>query len=184
VKLFFSRLFPQRGNRRLRLVRGPGWLRFGRLRRPLAAPAATIGLSAAAPALRVFSRRSRRCLALQNLRPVEIYLGVVLFDPADGLFIQRRTAHFHAGRGAEPVEQFLPRASVAAAKGMDERRCFVPALVAREPQKWQGYLCLGDRAARADCAVRRDAGLAGFGFLAAAFFGAAAGRARLSLGAR
>ena len=68
----------------------------------------------------------------------------MLFDPADGVFVERRAAHLDAGRRAKPVKNALPRPPVAAA-GMDKRGRFVPAFVAGEPQKWQSYLRLGDR---------------------------------------
>jgi hypothetical protein len=68
----------------------------------------------------------------------------VLFDPADGVFIERRAADLDAWRRAKPVQNPLPRPPVSTA-GMDKRGCFVPAFVAGEPQKWQSYLRLTDR---------------------------------------
>ena len=67
----------------------------------------------------------------------------MLFDPADGVLVQCGAADLDTWRRAKPVKNTLPRPPVAAA-GMDERRCFVPAFVAGEPQSWQSYLRLGD----------------------------------------
>ena len=67
----------------------------------------------------------------------------MLFDPADRLLVQRGAADLDAWGRAKPVQNALPRPPVAAA-GMDERRCFVPALVAGKPQSWQSYLRLSD----------------------------------------
>ena len=116
---------------------------------------------------------------------------MAFLDPSDGLFIEGRTPNLDVGWCAEPIEKPLPRAAMTAAESMDERRGFVPALVARKPQKWQGYLRFGERPCvrrRAGFARRAD-GFAGLDFFApdtfeAAFFDVPAERARLSLGAR
>ena len=162
-------------------------LALSRLRRPLAARRTALCLpTPAASTFLVFSLRRRRWRRLENFLPVEIDLGIVLLDPANRFFIQRRAAYFHARRRAKPVQQLLARAPVAAAKGMNERRCFVPAFVAGEPQEWQGYLRFGERVA--DFAVRRDFAGVRFrprdGFDTVLFFLVDAGRARVSLGAR
>ena len=67
----------------------------------------------------------------------------MFFDPEDGVLIERGTANLDSGRRPKPVKNALARTSATAA-GMDERRSFVPAFVAGEPQKWQSYLRLGD----------------------------------------
>ena len=103
------------------------------------------------------SRRLRRCLYLVDGR-----LGrraSRIFGQSNSMSglcssIQRMASSssagrptFTSGRRAEPVEHSLPRAALPAANGMDERRCFIPALVAGKPQKWQGYLRLDERVA-------------------------------------
>ena len=68
----------------------------------------------------------------------------MLFDPFDGVLVERGAPDFEAGRRAEPVEYARPR-SAAAAASVNEGGCFVPARVAGKPQKWQSYLRLADR---------------------------------------
>ena len=71
---------------------------------------------------------------------------ILLFDQADRRFIQRRSSHLDARGRTEPIENAFARPSVSAA-GLNERRCFIPALVAGKPQEWQCYLRLAGRAA-------------------------------------
>src|SRR5262249_50075699 len=92
-------------------------------------------------------------------------------------------------RRAKPVQNLLPRPSMAAAERVDQRRCFVPALVAGEPQERQGYLRFDARAAGLReaffDALDLDFGFFGrAGAFAAAFFTVTAARAFPSLGAR
>ena len=67
----------------------------------------------------------------------------MLFDPADRVLVERGAADLDARRRTKPIKKALPRPPVAAA-GMDERRSFVPAFIAAEPQSWQSYLRLSD----------------------------------------
>ncbi len=56
----------------------------------------------------------------------------------DGVFVERRTPHFHAGRGPEPIED--PRSGPAPAPfRVDDVRILVPALVAVKPKIRQAY---------------------------------------------
>ena len=142
-----------------------GWRSGGAVRRGGARSIATPAAAARArglvsPALARCRGRCGRRLGFENFRPVELDVGIVFFDPADGVFVERGAADLDARRRAKPVENALPRSPVTAA-GMDERGCFVPAFVAGKPQKWQSYLRLRD------CPVF----LAGFaaGFFAADF---------------
>ena len=91
--------------------------------------------------------RRRGCLGFgfKNFGPIELDIGVVLFDPADRILVQCGPPDLDAWRCPKPIENALSRPPVAAA-GMDERRCFVPALIAGKPQKWQSYLRLDERA--------------------------------------
>lgn len=103
-------------------------------------------------------------MRLENFLPVELDVGVVLFDPPDGFFVERRPPNLHAWRRAEPVQNSLP-CPPALARCVDERRGFVPALIAGEPQKWQDYLRFEERP-DGFAAARCLAGLAGLADLA------------------
>ncbi len=116
-----------------------GWLRRRWFWRSWAIAVATLAANT-----RVFGGRRGCGLRLEDLRPVELDIRVVLFDPPNRVFVERRAADLDARRRAKPVQNALPRSPVAAA-GMDKRRCFVPTFVAGEPQKWQSYLRLDDR---------------------------------------
>ena len=84
-------------------------------------------------------RRRRLLLAVEDLRPVELDLGVVLFDQADRVLVEGRAPDANPGRSAEPVED--PRATlVPAARRVDDVGGLVAALVAAEPKRGQGLL--------------------------------------------
>lgn len=121
--------FPFTGNVRLRRATSRG---------PLALRA--IAASSAIP--RVVDLRGRG-LRFENLWPVEFDIGIVFFDPSDGVFVERGAADFDVRRRAEPIKQTVSPPPLTT-DGVDERCRFVPAFVAGEPQKWQGYLRLGD----------------------------------------
>src|SRR4029453_3478278 len=136
---------------------------------PLRGARGTRPIAPSAAIARVFGRRGRRRLCLEDLGPVEFDVRVVCFDPADRCLVQGGPPDFNARRRAEPVKNPGPRSAVATA-GMHERGCFIPALVAGKPQGWQSYLRFGDR----------PVFLAGFGagfFLAGLAFGFAFGLA-------
>ena len=133
---FGKREIRDRGSRPLRGCRS-GWPSRRRCRRPgTVPPPATI--------TRVLAWWRR--LGFQNPRPIEGDVGILLFDQADGRVVERWPADLHAGWGAEPIKEAIPRPSISAG-GLNKRRCFVPAFVAGNPQKWQSYLRLAGRAA-------------------------------------
>jgi hypothetical protein len=99
---------------------------------------------------RTGSRTPRTILAFQDPCPVELNVGVVLFDQPDGIFIERGSADAHAGRRPKPIEDARSRFSAASAPGavrMHDKRVFVPAFVARKPQMRQNYFLFWVRVA-------------------------------------
>jgi hypothetical protein len=121
---------PVAGNRWRCLLDPVSWLAGVAL--PLAA-AATVRLL-----------RSRLCfgsrrIPLEYPGPVEFDLGVVLFDQADGVFVQRGAADPDAWRGAEPIEYSRARPAPPSFR-VDEECVLVAALVAAEPEVRQGLL--------------------------------------------
>lgn len=77
-------------------------------------------------------------LTLQNARPIELEVGVVGFDQAEGVFIEGRATDPNAGWCAEPVEN-PGTALPPSARWLDDRGVFVSALVLREPELRQDY---------------------------------------------
>ena len=120
--------------------RGSGSERSGSVREEGAGEAASRpgspgaqGARASAAATGIVRGRRRGRLRLENLRPVELDIRIVLFDPADGVFVERGAADLDVGRRAKPVKKALLSPPVVAA-GVNERGGFVPAFVAGEPQ--------------------------------------------------
>ena len=146
----------RRGNRR----RGPCGSRGlrGQLTRAGPRPALLLGARL---------RLRGRILSLQDARPVELDVGVVLFDQADRIFVERGPSDAHTGRRPEPVKDSgagLP----AAAAGVDDERVLVTTLVAAEPEVRQAYFlfCARATALRAGglLLVERAAALRAAGF--------------------
>ncbi len=84
-------------------------------------------------------RRSRLFLAIEDLRPVELDVGVMLFDQADRVLVDGRAPDANSGRSPEPVEDSRTP-PVPAARRVDDVRRLVAALVAAEPKRGQGLL--------------------------------------------
>ena len=60
----------------------------------------------ARPPLAAWNLDDRRIL--QDSRPVELDVGIVLLQQADGVLVDRRASDANAGRGAEPIKDALP----------------------------------------------------------------------------
>jgi hypothetical protein len=69
---------------------------------------------------------------LENTSPVELNIGVVLLEQANGVFIDRRPPHSDARRRAEEVQETLTASAPSATAARDERRALIAALVADE----------------------------------------------------
>ena len=152
------------------------------LRRARLAAPALIAIAAALFAVAALPFRGRG--RLQDPGPVELDVRVVLFEQADGRFVDRRAADAHAGRRAEPVQQ--PLAAPAPA-GLGQGRRFIAAPIAVEAELWQGYFLLAvfglALAAAADFFLVGVAGAFAAGaFLALAGAGFAAGRLTAAFG--
>lgn len=96
----------------------------------------------AVASLRLRRTGLRRCLlSLQDTGPVELDVRVVLLDKPDRIFIERRPSDANARGGAKPVQDAGARLAAAPAGGvgMDDKRVFVAALVAAEPEVRQDY---------------------------------------------
>ena len=80
-------------------------------------------------------RQDELFFAVQDLRPVETDLRVVLFDQANRLFVQRRPADADARGRAKPVQdsRAFPPARI-----VDDVGVLVTTLVSREAQRRQG----------------------------------------------
>lgn len=77
---------------------------------------------------------------LENARPVELDVGVVLLEQTDRVFVDRRAADADAGRRAEEIQETLPAAAPAGAAARQERGAFIAALVPGKSQVRQGAL--------------------------------------------
>jgi hypothetical protein len=131
-------------------------------------------------------------LSLENSRPIELYVWIVLLDETDRILIQGGAADSYTRRRSEPVQDAGPGFSAAPAAGavrMHDKRVLVPAFVAAEPQMWQGYFLFCPRAVfrtgafdrdeddlRADGFARRAGAAARDGAVPRAGFGAGARR--------
>ena len=71
----------------------------------------------------------------ENRRPVEVNIRMLIFDGADGIFVERRAAEHDAGRGAIPVQQ---PGTIARLIGVQEEGVFESAAVAGQPEEWHG----------------------------------------------
>lgn len=99
--------------------------------------------------------RGRTPLALEDPWPIELDAGIRLFDPANGVGIERRASNPDAGRRTEPVKDSRTRPA-APPFGVDDEGIFVTALVAVEPQVWQSPTSFSATPTRT-CVVRRRA---------------------------
>jgi hypothetical protein len=57
--------------------------------------------------LSFFRRQLGRWLRLEDLLPVEADVGIVLFDPADGIGVERGAPYLDARRRTKPIENAL-----------------------------------------------------------------------------
>jgi hypothetical protein len=108
------------------LVVGLGLLHLSapeRLRGPL-------GSATLAPFLRVGGRNRR----LENLAPVEVDVGILLFELAADVFVEGLASDFHVRRRAKPV-QHARCGPAAALGGVNEVEVLVAAFVASKSQK-------------------------------------------------
>ena len=81
---------------------------------------------------RLDRRRLRR--GFEDVRPVELNVGVVLLEQADRIFVDRGTPDTHSRRGAKPIQD--SRLSLAAsARVVDERGGFVSATIAGQAER-------------------------------------------------
>src|SRR5215204_2402354 len=95
---------------------------------------------------------------LQDPRPVELDVRVVLLEEANRFFVDGRPADTDARRRAEPVEKPLALTTPSATRRFGERRRLVAALVTIEAELRQELLPLL-LAVLAVCAFRRGPGL-------------------------
>jgi hypothetical protein len=88
------------------------------------------------------TRRLRRywlLFAVQNLRPIELNLRVMIFDQADGLFVEGRSTDADTRWRPKPIKNSRT-APVPSPRTMDDVGVFVPTLVSCEAQRRQGLL--------------------------------------------
>ena len=109
-----------------------GWVRSQIAR---ARPAAAIRLTAGPGFIRTV-------LPLQDARPVELDVGIVLLYQPDRVFVECRSSDADAWWSAKPIEDAgsgFPAAAATGAVRVHDKRVLVPAFVAAEPQVRQGY---------------------------------------------
>ena len=90
----------------------------------------------------------------EDSRPVELHVGIVLFEQVYGVFVDRGAADADAGRRAEPIEDAMLSAS-SPARALHERGRFVAAPITIEAQVWQRYFRFCARALRCGAAFAR-----------------------------
>jgi hypothetical protein len=110
------------------------------LRRPRFPAAALVAIAHVADVAASLPFAGRR--GLQDSRPVELDIRIVLFEKADRGLVDRRATDAHARRRAEPVEQAFTAPS---AGGLDESGRLIAVPIAVEAQVRQSLLPPGSR---------------------------------------
>ena len=90
-----------------------------------------------APALAPFVGVSGRDRCLLDRAPVECDVGILFFESAAHLGIERRAANLDVGRGAKPVEDARAHLAATVRGRVHERETLDAALVARESEERQ-----------------------------------------------
>src|SRR5204862_7729946 len=93
-----------------------------------------LGAAAFAPRFDLGRRNGR----LENLAPVERDGGILRFERAPDVGVERLAADLHVGRRAEPVKDTRPRLPAPVRRRLDEVKVFVPPLVAGKTEKSHG----------------------------------------------
>ena len=108
----------------------PGCRLVTRLALPFAPPRTSPALLPRGPLLFLFRRH--RLAKREDRRPVELDVGMLLFDGPDGFLVQRGPAHDHTRGRAIPVEDSRGFAGIARVK---QEGVLVPAAIASQAEK-------------------------------------------------